>query len=142
MLKTIALGLFAGVLIIAAPISSEAAHHEEAEATPAATEEAVETTVAETVSCIDTRHIKSTKAIDNQTVIFSMRVGPDYKMTTINRCSGLKMQNTIVYDPTPSNRLCAVDVIKVPTMSSSGLHNMSFTHCPIDKFEVIAEGDE
>lgn len=128
MLKRVALGIVASGLLMATPVASFADSHEEAEA--ATTNE---------VRCIDTRRIRSTKAVDNQTVIFRMRGGPDYKMTTVNRCSGLKMQGTIVYAPTPSNRLCSIDTIKVPITTSGGLRNAMFTHCPIDKFVVLEE---
>ncbi|TDI58973.1 MAG: hypothetical protein E2O92_08670 [Alphaproteobacteria bacterium] len=127
MLNRVALGLIASGMLMTAPMAAYADHHEADEAPAADAAEEV------SVNCIDTRRIKSTRAIDNQTIIFDMRGGTDYKMTTVNRCSGLKMQGTIIYSPTPSSRLCAIDTIKVPITTSGGLFNTSFTHCPIDK---------
>ena len=127
MLKRVALGLVAGGMLMTAPMVAFADHHEADEAPAAAATEEV------SVNCIDTNRIRSTRAIDNQTVIVEMRGGTDYKLTTVNRCSGLKMQGTIVYSPTPSNKLCAIDTIKVPITTSGGLLNTMFTHCPIDK---------
>ena len=125
MLKRVGIGLVASGLFMVAPMVAHADQHEAGE-DPAAAEEV-------SVNCIDTNRIRTTKAIDNETVIIEMRGGTDYKLTTVNRCSGLKMQGTIVYSPTPSNKLCAIDTIKVPITTSGGLRNTMYTHCPIDK---------
>jgi hypothetical protein len=133
MMKTWTLGLVAAGMLMSAPIAAQADESEQAAVQPA----------GETVSCIDTHRVRDTKVLDNQTVLFRMRGGPDYEMKLTRRCPGLKMQRTIVYEPMPSHKLCTVDTIKVPITSSGGLFSNNFTHCLIDSFtEVPEEADD
>ena len=131
MLKSLATGIVAGGLMLASPMAAHADDHGD---TKAASDGGI--------TCIDTYRIKTTKVVDNQTVIFRMRGGPDYKMTLTKRCPGLKMQKTIMYEPMPSHKLCSVDTIKVPITTSQGLLNTMYTHCMIDNFAEVSEEAE
>jgi hypothetical protein len=133
MFKKVALGILAGGFLMVPTLASYADQHD-ADEVPGAAE--VE------VNCIDTFRIKTTRVIDNQTVIFEMRGGPDYMMTTINRCPGLKMHRTIMYEPLPSRSLCSVDTIRVPITTVGGLSSSNFVHCPIDKFVEYQEPEQ
>ena len=129
MMKTWTTGLVAAGMLMSAPIAAHADDAEQAAVQPA----------GETVNCIDTHRVRNTKVLDNQTVLFRMRGGPDYEMKLTRRCPGLKMQRTIVYEPMPSPKLCTVDTIKVPVTTSGGLFSKNFTHCLIDSFTEVPE---
>ncbi|MFN3233370.1 MAG: DUF6491 family protein [Alphaproteobacteria bacterium] len=92
------------------------------------------------VRCIDVSRIRNSKVVDNQTIILYMRGGPDYKMTLAQRCSGLKMNKSWRHDAGGLGKLCEVDVIEVPILTSgSVLSKSNFRPCIIDS---IVEYDE
>ncbi len=92
------------------------------------------------VQCVDVSRIRNSKVVDNQTIILEMRGGPDYKMTLAQRCPGLKINKTWRHDAGGLAKLCEVDVIEVPILTSgSVLSQSNFRPCIIDS---IVEYDE
>ena len=92
------------------------------------------------VRCLQVSRIRNSKVVDNQTIILFMRGGPDYKMTLAQRCPGLKLNKTWRHDAKALAKLCEVDVIEVPILTSgSVLDRSNFRPCIIDS---IVEYDE
>lgn len=70
-------------------------------------------------SCVALSRLKSTKAIDNRTIIATMRGRDDFrKITLASSCAGLKFHNGFAYD-TPEPRLCKGEIITVIRTGSS-----------------------
>ncbi|MDX1580809.1 MAG: DUF6491 family protein [Alphaproteobacteria bacterium] len=96
-----------------------------------------------TVHCLDVNRIKRSKVKDNQTIILEMLGGDEYKMTLAHRCSGLKVRETWIHDARATNKLCTVDVIKVPLISSGGgVLSSPMTTCIIDTIVPYDEDAE
>ena len=88
------------------------------------------------VTCIDIVRMKSSRVVDNKTIIIDMRGGPDYKMTLANRCPGLKIQGTWIHDANGLNKLCDVDVIRVPVSTTGNILNAQSIPCIIESLTV------
>jgi len=81
--------------------------------------------------CVDTRQIRSTNAIDNQTIIFKMRNGEQWKNTLTHECPSLKFHNAFSYRLS-GTRLCDIDVI---TVIQQPLQDLYGPTCFLGKFE-------
>ena len=95
------------------------------------------------VRCIEVSRIKNSKVVDNETIILYMRGGPDYKMTLAQRCPGLKLNRTWRHDAKALAKLCEVDVIEVPIITTgSVLSRSNFRPCIIDSIVPYDEAAE
>jgi hypothetical protein len=82
-------------------------------------------------TCIALTQIDSTNALDDQTIIFKMKGGKQYKNTLPYKCSGLKFENAFSYR-TSLSQLCNVDII---TVLRSGSRLDSGPSCGLGTFE-------
>lgn len=129
--RTLAFGAIATGLAVAGTGSALADEHEGEKAED------------KTVHCLDVNRIKRSDVKDNQTIILEMLGGDKYKMTLAHRCSGLKIRDTWIHDARATNKLCTVDVIKVPvTSSGGGVLSSPMTTCIIDTIVPYDEDAE
>ncbi len=136
-------------VLVAVSLGSGAAvadHHEADEARAAASSEAGEATEASSEAssrpvCFDLSRVKTTKVIDRQTILVTMRGNDQYKITTVNRCSGLTKNRGVIFDIRgASRRVCPIDMVKgsVTGSLSSGM----IVSCPIDTIEKVEQAAE
>ena len=61
-----------------------------------------------------------------------------YKVTTVNRCSGLRKNGAVIFDIRSGNRnVCPVDSLKGSTTSS--VRSGMIVSCPINTIEKVAQ---
>ena len=113
-------------------------HHEADEAGEAA---GASSEASSSPVCFDLSRVNTTKVIDRQTVLVTMRGNDQYKITTVNRCSGLTKNRGVIFDlKGASRRVCPIDMIKgsVTGSLSSGM----IVSCPIDTIEKVEQAAE
>lgn len=82
--------------------------------------------------CVATNMIRSTKALDDKTIIFTMRNGEKWKNSLPMTCPRLKYHDAFSYKLT-GTRLCDIDVITVLEYPLGG--SLTGPTCQLGKFE-------
>jgi len=81
--------------------------------------------------CVTTTQIRSTKALDDQTIIFTMTNGYQWKNTLPRKCPRLKFNDSFSYKLS-GTRLCDLDVITVLERPFGEIQGPT---CGLGKFE-------
>ena len=63
-------------------------------------------------ACLDLQRMSTTRAVDNRTIVVTLRGGGYRKISLANTCIGLKIQDGFAYE-TSISKLCPGDIITV-----------------------------
>jgi hypothetical protein len=63
-------------------------------------------------ACVDLSRMRSTKAVDNRTIVVTMRGNEYRKIGLASKCIGLRVQDSFAYE-TSLTKLCPGDIITV-----------------------------
>jgi len=112
------------------------------DAEPASTNEAVNAaspTVGaeanERGPCLDLSRVQTIDVIDKQTVLVTMHGNEQYKITTVNRCSGLSRNSPVIFDVRGPRQVCPVDSLKGSTTGS--IESGIIVSCPIETIQRV-----
>lgn len=98
------------------------------------------TTTGETVQCISSVRIKESKALDRQTILFTLHGGKTYLNRLPQRCSGLNYGRPFTHRSGSESKLCSSNAIFVSsagigTFANAGLE--SSHACALGRFERL-----
>ncbi len=127
MKKSLILLSLAGIASLGLAASSYA----EKPAKPAAP---VATPIGAPISCVYSRDIDSTHAINDSTIIFTMRGGKVYHNVLPYSCPGLRSEDRFSYN-THGSQLCDIDIIHVLNNYGDGLQ--AGAACGLGKFQQV-----
>lgn len=123
-------------MFVALPMGVEAASKTE----KAARVLAKYTETGETVQCISSLKIKESKALDHQTILFTLYGGETYVNKLPQRCSGLNYGRPFTHRSGSESKLCSSNSIFVSsagigTFANAGLE--SSHPCALGRFERL-----
>ena len=90
------------------------------------------------IDCIQSRRIRSIEVLDDKHVAIKMSRGEYYLIQFEHRCTGLRRNEPVVFEPRGGNRFCVHDALR-PTYQGAYGGIIPSTRCGVPGFQSITK---